>query len=187
MHDCTAFSWLKPRHRLICSWSGYRFSFVHIIGRKLDMEEQQAVELGCFPLSLPFLGSGSSSSYNIPNLRTLQTQRGNSLLSPSCFRGCIILVSPFTLLTIVNRPFFKFSPVKSFQFHCTPLDFLTPAMFQVLLLELALKDEWEALPSLRELILRERRYPQAIRVLGAVWERRKAPTFPLWESGEDFR
>lgn len=80
VYVCAAFSWLKPRHGIASSWSGYRFSFVHIIDRKLEREDHQAAGLGHCPPTLPFFGSGSSSSNNTPNLQPLQSQGSNSFL-----------------------------------------------------------------------------------------------------------
>lgn len=136
VYVCAAFCWLKPRHGIAGSWSGYRFSFVHLIDRKLDREivRQQVWGIAHLPCLSSVLDPALVTIPPAPS--PLNPRAVIASFCCSCFRSHITSMSPFTLPTAVNSLFFKFFPVKSFQFHCTPPGFLTPAMFQALSLEL---------------------------------------------------
>lgn len=136
VYVCAAFSWLKPRQGIVGSWRGYRFSFVHIIDSKLDREIVRQQVCGIAHLPWPSLVLDPALVTIPPVPSPFNPRAAIASFCCSCCWGHIIPVSPFTLPTAVNSLFFKFFPVKSFQFHCTPPGFLTPAMFWALSLEL---------------------------------------------------
>lgn len=100
------------------------------------MEDQQAARWGNRPHTFPFFGFGPAP---VPTSLIPVPFKPRVVIASqccSCFQDCIIPVTSFTLCTAVNSPFFKFFPVKTLEFSCIPPDFLTPAVFQVLSLEL---------------------------------------------------